>query len=179
MTRKAKAQASMLGIIMGVLVLACCIAAIVGVCIDEWTVTKSAALGFESEIQTSFGDYSDTVKDLTDNGYEFEDKETLLPTMVAFGYIAAIAAAALAILYLLKMVLNIGLFRFIVGIGGIATLIIGAILIGVTASYCENMISFSFGQFASSETVIGLGAYLTSIGTMAGGLCAVIGCARK
>ena len=110
---------------------------------------------------------------------DMESAESLKTVMVVFGYIAVIAVCALAVLYLLKMVLNFGLMRFLVGILGIVTLAAGAVLTGVTASYCSDFIGNAeiFGQ--SGELVMGVGAYLSCIGAMGGGLAAVIGVARK
>ena len=99
--------------------------------------------------------------------------------MVVFGYVAVIAVCALAVLYLLKMVLNFGLMRFFVGIVGILTLAAGAVLTGVTVAYCNSVISIDIPLLGSAECVLGVGAYLTCIGTMAGGIAAVIGVARK
>lgn len=99
--------------------------------------------------------------------------------MVVFGYIAVAAVCVLAILYLLKMVLNFGLIRLFVGVVGILTLAAGAVLTGVTASYCANMVSIEIGSAFNTAMVMGVGAYLTCIGTMAGGIAAVVGVARK
>ena len=79
-----------------------------------------------------------------------------------------------------KMLLNVGLFRFVTGIVGICALVAGAVLIGVTASYCDKfLLNFSIGEVAKAEMAVGLGAYLTSIGAMGAGVAAVIGCAKK
>ena len=99
--------------------------------------------------------------------------------MVVFGDVAVIAVCALAVLYLLKMVLNFGLMRFFVGIVGILTLAAGAVLTGVTASYCADFIGNAEIAGFSSGLALGVGAYLTCIGTMAGGIAAVIGVARQ
>ena len=170
----AKQKAGMLGIIMGVIVLAMCAISIAGLAVDEWTVYKS------------FGEYSDTVigeegEDLENIQMpkDWEDAESLKTVMVVFGYIAVIGVCALAVLYLLKMVLNFGLMRFFVGIVGILTLAAGAVLTGVTASYCADYLLNADIGVASGEMVMGVGAYLSCIGTMAGGLAAVIGVARK
>ena len=144
----AKQKASILGIVMGLVVLAMCAISIVGLAVDEWTAVKAESDLIDLEefdldsYATSFGDYSETV-------------------------------------YLLKMVLNFGLMRFFVGILGIVTLAAGAVLTGMTVAYCNSVISIDIPLLGSAECVLGIGAYLTCIGTMAGGLAAVIGVARK
>ena len=185
----AKQKASMLGIIMGLVVLAMCAMAVAGLAIDEWTVYNIDTVLGEDSVSIPFGDYSDSV--IGEEGEKVEDvewgeifedmesAESLKTVMVVFGYIAVIALCALTVLYLLKMVLNFGLMRFLVGILGIVTLAAGAVLTGVTASYCSDFIGNAeiFGQ--SGELVMGVGAYLSCIGAMGGGLAAVIGVARK
>ena len=183
----AKQKAGMLGIIMGVIVLAMCAISIAGLAVDEWTVYKSETfIGSEHEDPTSFGEYSDAVigeegEDLENIQMpkDWEDAESLKTVMVVFGYIAVIGVCALAVLYLLKMVLNFGLMRFFVGIVGILTLAAGAVLTGVTASYCADYLLNADIGVISGEMAMGVGAYLSCIGTMAGGLAAVIGVARK
>lgn len=188
----AKQKASILGIVMGLVVLAMCAISIVGLAVDEWTAVKAESDLIDLEeldldsYATSFGDYSETV--IGEDGEKLEDIEISFDTenpaamrtvMVVFGYIAVIAVCALAVLYLLKMVLNFGLMRFFVGILGIVTLAAGAVLTGMTVAYCNSVISIDIPLLGSAECVLGIGAYLTCIGTMAGGLAAVIGVARK
>lgn len=183
----AKQKAGMLGIIMGLVVLAVCGMSIAGLAIDEWTVYTVGYEGIgEDSVSVSFGDYSDSV--IGEDGENIEDIEISFDTddpaamrtvMVVFGYVAVIAVCALAVLYLLKMVLNFGLMRFFVGIVGILTLAAGAVLTGVTASYCADFIGNAEIAGFSSGLALGVGAYLTCIGTMAGGIAAVIGVARK
>ena len=183
----AKQKAGMLGIIMGLVVLAVCGMSIAGLAIDEWTVYTVGYEGIgEDSVSVSFGDYSDSV--IGEDGENIEDIEISFDTddpaamrtvMVVFGYVAVIAVCALAVLYLLKMVLNFGLMRFFVGIVGILTLAAGAVLTGVTVAYCNSVISIDIPLLGSAECVLGVGAYLTCIGTMAGGIAAVIGVARK
>ncbi len=183
----AKQKAGMLGIIMGLVVLAVCGMSIAGLAIDEWTVYTVGYEGIgEDSVSVSFGDYSDSV--IGEDGENIEDIEISFDTddpaamrtvMVVFGYVSVIAVCALAVLYLLKMVLNFGLMRFFVGIVGILTLAAGAVLTGVTASYCADFIGNAEIAGFSSGLALGVGAYLTCIGTMAGGIAAVIGVARK
>lgn len=184
----AKQKAGLLGIMMGIVVIAMCAIAIVGVAIDEWTVRETDTAIGSADLSTSFGDYSDLVIGEEGEGIEdaFEDLEfdgknpvAMRNAMVVFGYIAVAAVCVLAILYLLKMVLNFGLIRLFVGVFGILTLAAGAVLTGVTASYCANMVSIEIGSAFNTAMVMGVGAYLTCIGTMAGGIAAVVGVARK
>ena len=192
----AKQKASILGIVMGLVVLAMCAISIVGLAVDEWTAVKAESDLIDLEefdldsYATSFGDYSETV--IGEDGENLEDIEisfdrdnpaAMRTAMVVFGYIAVIAVCALAVLYLLKMVLNFGLMRFFVGILGIVTLAAGAVLTAMTVLYCDSIvlsIDLPFiGNLVEAKTVLGIGAYLACIGTMAGGLSAVIGVARK
>ena len=184
----AKQKAGLLGIMMGIVVIAMCAISIVGVAIDEWTVRETDTAIGSADLSTLFGDYSDLVIGEEGEGIEdaFEDLEfdgknpvAMRNAMVVFGYIAVAAVCVLAILYLLKMVLNFGLIRLFVGVFGILTLAAGAVLTGVTASYCANMVSIEIGSAFNTAMVMGVGAYLTCIGTMAGGIAAVVGVARK
>lgn len=186
---RSKQKAGMLGIIMGLVVLAMCAISVTGLAIDEWTVYNIDTFLGEDSISVPFGDYSEQVvgedgEKVEDMEWgeifeDIEDSESLKTVMVVFGYIAVIAVCALAVLYLLKMVLNFGLMRFLVGIVGIVTLAAGAVLTGVTASYCADFIGNAEIVGQSGELVMGIGAYLSCIGTMAGGIAAVIGVARK
>lgn len=194
----AKQKASILGIVMGLVVLAMCAISIVGLAVDEWTLVSvdSDLVDIEDledygiDTSKSFGSYSEDV--LGEEGEKLEDIEISFDTenpaamrtvMVVFGYIAVIAVCALAVLYLLKMVLNFGLMRFFVGVLGIVTLAAGAVLTAMTVLYCDSIvlsIDLPFiGNLVEAKTVLGIGAYLACIGTMAGGLSAVIGVARK
>lgn len=195
---KVKQKAGMLGIIMGLVVLAMCAISIAGLAMDEWTIVSvnSDLVDIEDlkeygiDTSESFGDYSDSV--IGEEGEKIEDIEisfdsdnpdALRTAMVVFGYIAVIAVCALAVLYLLKMVLNFGLMRFFVGIVGIVTLAAGAVLTAMTALYCDSIVlSINLpivGNLIEAKTILGVGAYLSCIGTMAGGLAAVVGVARK
>ena len=57
----AKQKASMLGIIMGLVVLAMCAMAVAGLAIDEWTVYNIDTVLGEDSVSVPFGDYSDSV----------------------------------------------------------------------------------------------------------------------
>ena len=185
---KAKKKASMLGIIMGIFVLGLCAMAIAGAFIEEWTVTTGEASFTDKTVELgsmSLEDYKDSVDIVKDSDVNwdaikdaFEDAENnLTEVMVAFGYLTVALAIALVISYLLKMVLNFSLMRIITGLLGIATLVSGVVLVAVTASLCKDL-SLAIGGIAATTT-LGVAAYLTCIGAMAGGLCAVVGCGRK
>lgn len=176
MAKKVKKQASMLGIIMGIVILGLCAMTIAGICIDEWAVIKVDSIIGGGESAVSFKDFSDTLAELKDSGFDFSESDSLLPAMVGLGYLAVVIMACLTLAYLLKMVLNFGLMRFIVGIGGILTLAAGAALVGVAASYLSGGIDLGI---VSGETTLGMGALFTSIGAIAGGTAAVVGVARK
>ena len=188
---KAKKKAGMLGIVMGLFVLAFCAMAIAGAFIDEWTVTTGEASFVEDTADfgsMSLEDYKDSVDLIKDNDVNWdavkealEDAENNLPqVMVVFGYLTVALAIALAISYLLKIVLNFAPMRIITGLLGIVTLVSGVVLVAVTASLCKDLsVSINIGFTAAVITTLGTGAYLTCIGAMAGGLCAVVGCARK
>ena len=193
---KIKQKAGMLGIVMGLVVLAMCAISITGLAIDEWTfynvdtaIVNTETLEKYINMSQPFGEYSESV--LGKDGENIEDIEISFDTddpsavrtvMVVFGYIAVIAVCALALLYLLKMVLNFGLMRFFVGIAGIVTLIAGAVLTAMTAIYCDHAFFSCYIPVIGDVELgraLGIGAYLTCIGTMAGGLGAIIGVARK
>lgn len=181
----AKKQAGMLGIIMGILLLALCAMAIAGAFIDEWTITTGEApiVGEQDLGSSSLGEYRDTVPALSGDKIDIDavtdalkDVEGNLRTvMVVFGYLTAALAAALIVLYLLKMVFNNGFTRLLAGIVAILTMIAGAVLVAVTVEFCKDISIDSI----SVTTTLGMAAYFTSVGAMAGGLAGVIGCARK
>lgn len=181
----AKKQAGMLGIIMGILLLALCAMAIAGAFIDEWTIrTYEAPIIGEQDLDSpSLGEYRDNVPALSGDKIDIDavtdalkDVEGNLRTvMVVFGYLTAALAAALIVLYLLKMVFNNGFTRLLAGIVAILTMIAGAVLVAVTVEFCKDISIDSI----SVTTTLGMAAYFTSVGAMAGGLAGVIGCARK
>ncbi len=180
---KSKKKASMLGIIMGIVVLIACALVITGIFVDEWTETSLGEISLGEISLESYNElyFSDVAFSLSN--IDWDDSTSLGQAMVALAYLTAAIAIALAIIYLLKIVINFSLMRIITGIVGMLTLLAGIALIAVTASYCAEtsvspdvLGSLSFDLFTNS---IGLGAYLTSIGAMAGGLCAIVGCARK
>ena len=179
----AKAKKKKIGIVdivvLGVLVV-CLVLSIVGLTIDQWTTTEEV-LGRKAS--QSFSDYSDMVVEKneakqeaedspiggiiggiaddfeeTDFGAELKGKEGELDAMVAFGYITVILVAVTLVLYVLKMFLKAGLFRFLVLVAGALTLISGVLAIAMTAAVCGEAL------------LIGAGAALLAVGGMLGGL---------
>lgn len=156
-----KSKISIASIAVAALAVVCLVLAIVGVCIDEWTTTEEV---FGAKASVSFSDYSETASKLQDAkdtasdwGFEIEDDSKLTP-MVAFGYIAVIAAAAVAALAILNLLLKGKIFSLLTGIIGIAALAVGVISIALTASFCGDYL------------VVGTGAILTAVGAMGAGL---------
>ena len=179
----AKAKKKKIGIVdivvLGVLVV-CLVLSIVGLSIDQWTTTEEV---FGKKMSQSFSDYSDLVAqknedkqeiedspfgdffgniagefEETDFGAELKGKEGEIDAMVAFGYITVILVAVTLVLYLLKMFLKAGLFRFLVLVAGALTLISGVLAIAMTAAFCGEAL------------LIGTGAALLAVGGMLGGL---------
>lgn len=182
----AKAKKKKIGIVdivvLGVLVV-CLVLSIVGLSIDQWTTTEEV---FGKKMSQSFSDYSDLVAqknedkqeiedspigdffgniagefEETDFGAELKGKEAKLDAMVAFGYITVILVAVTLVLYVLKMFLKAGLFRFLVLVAGALTLISGVLAIAMTAAFCGEAL------------LIGAGAALLAVGGMLGGLAGV------
>ena len=178
----AKAKKKKIGIVdivvLGVLVV-CLVLSIVGLSIDQWTAYE--ILGRKSS--QSFSDYSDMVVEKneakqeiedssiggiiggiadeleeTDFGAELKGKEGEIDAMVAFGYITVILVAVTLVLYVLKMFLKAGLFRFLVLVAGALTLLSGVLAIAMTAAVCGEAL------------LIGAGAALLAVGGMLGGL---------
>ena len=179
----AKAKKKKIGIVdivvLGVLVV-CLVLSIVGLSIDQWTTTEEV---FGKKMSQSFSDYSDLVAqknedkqeiedspigdffgniagefEETDFGAELKGKEGEIDAMVAFGYITVILVAVTLVLYLLKMFLKAGLFRFLVLVAGALTLLSGVLAIAMTAAFCGEAL------------LIGAGAALLAVGGMLGGL---------
>ena len=90
---------------------------------------------------------------------EFRLENSKMIAMVAFAIITVILVAVTLVLYVLKMFLKAGLFRFLVLVAGILTLISGIITIALVPGIAE--LSF---------TVVGAGAALLAVGGMLGGI---------
>ena len=179
----AKAKKKKIGIVdivvLGVLVV-CLVLSIVGLSIDQWTTTEEV---FGKTGDVSFGDYSEIVAEKNEVKGDTNDalgddimgglddifgdselaqdakaKEAKLDAMVAFGYITVILVAVTLVLYVLKMFLKAGLFRFLVLVAGALTLLSGVLAIAMTAAFCGEAL------------LIGAGAALLAVGGMLGGL---------
>lgn len=179
----AKAKKKKIGIVdivvLGVLVV-CLVLSIVGLSIDQWTTTeevlgKKASQSFsyysdlvtekneaKQEIEDSpVGDFIGGIADKaeeTDLGAKLKGREDNRAAMVAFGYITVILVAVTLVLYVLKMFLKAGLFRFLVLVAGALTLLSGVLAIAMTAAFCGEAL------------LIGAGAALLAVGGMLGGL---------
>lgn len=169
-------------VVLGVLVV-CLVLAIVGLTIDQWTTTEEV---FGKTVDVSFGDYSEIVVEKNEMKGDTNDalgddimgglddifgdselvqdakaEEAKLDAMVAFGYITVILVAVTLALYVLKMFLKAGFFRFLVLVAGALTLISGVLAIAMTAAYCGEVL------------LVGAGAALLAVGGMLGGLSGV------
>lgn len=91
------------------------------------------------------------------NEFRLENSKTI--AMVAFAIITVILVAVTLVLYVLKMFLKAGLFRFLVLVAGVLALIAGIITIALVPGVAE--IAFA---------VVGAGAALLAVGGMLGGL---------
>ena len=91
------------------------------------------------------------------NEFRLENSKTI--AMVAFAIITVILVAVTLVLYVLKMFLKAGLFRFLVLVAGVLALIAGIITIALVPGVAE--ITFM---------VVGAGAALLAVGGMLGGL---------
>ena len=90
---------------------------------------------------------------------EFRLENSKMIAMVAFAIITVILVAVTLVLYVLKMFLKAGLFRFLVLVAGILTLISGIITIALVPGIAEL-----------SRMVVGAGAALLAVGGMLGGI---------
>ena len=162
-------------VVLGVLVV-CLVLAIVGLSVDNWTTTEEV---FGKTIDVPFSEYSDAVVEKNEAKDEIGDgimgglddifgdselaqdakaEEAKLDAMVAFGYITVILVAVTLVLYVLKMFLKAGLFRFLVLVAGVLTLISGVLAIAMTAAFCGEAL------------LVGAGAALLAVGGMLGGI---------
>ena len=91
------------------------------------------------------------------NEFRLENSKTI--AMVAFAIITVILVAVTLALYVLKMFLKAGFFRFLVLVAGVLALIAGIITIALVPGVAE--ITFM---------VVGAGAALLAVGGMLGGL---------
>ena len=90
---------------------------------------------------------------------EFRLENSKMIAMVAFAIITVILIAVTLVLYVLKMLLNVGLFRFLVLVAGVLALIAAIITIALAPGIAE--LSFM---------VVGAGAALLAVGGMLGGI---------
>lgn len=90
---------------------------------------------------------------------EFRLENSKMIAMVAFAIITVILVAVTLVLYVLKMLLNVGLFRFLVLVAGVLALIAAIITIALAPGIAE--LSFM---------VVGAGAALLAVGGMLGGI---------
>ena len=166
-------------VVLGVLVV-CLVLSIVGLTIDQWTTTEEV---FGETMDVPFSEYSDAVVEMNEAKDEINDalgddimgglddmfgdselvqdakaEEAKLDAMVAFGYITVILVAVTLVLYVLKMFLKAGLFRFLVLVAGVLTLISGVLAIAMTAAFCGEAL------------LVGAGAALLAVGGMLGGI---------
>ena len=171
----AKAKKKKIGIVdivvLGVLVV-CLVLSIVGLSIDQWTKKQNESM---EAIQSKIDDAEERLskleglpgydlieKELDDlqkeyNEFRLENSKTI--AMVAFAIITVILVAVTLVLYVLKMFLKAGLFRFLVLVAGVLALIAGIITIALVPGVAE--IAFA---------VVGAGAALLAVGGMLGGL---------
>lgn len=166
-------------VVLGVLVV-CLVLSIVGLTIDQWTTTEEV---FGETMDVPFSEYSDAVVEKNEAKDEINEalgddimgglddmfgdselvqdakaEEAKLDAMVAFGYITVILVAVTLVLYVLKMFLKAGLFRFLVLVAGVLTLISGVLAIAMTAAFCGEAL------------LVGAGAALLAVGGMLGGI---------
>lgn len=105
-------------------------------------------------------DYIEEQLDALQKEYnEFRLENSKMIAMVAFAIITVILVAATLVLYVLKMFLNIGLFRVLVLVAGVLALIAAIITIALVPGIAEL-----------SLMVVGAGAALLAVGGMLGGL---------
>lgn len=187
MAKKAKSKISVIDfVVLGVLVV-CLVLAIVGLSIDQWTVTETP-LGSEG---SSFADALDTIssedfqesikqaQEMIDKAEEMGISEEMLKSaqeavntaremtaMVAFALITVILLAVTLIAYVLKMFVKMGLLRFVVAGAGILALVAAIITIALTASVISE------GNVVEElvKTTVGAGAALLAVGGMLGGI---------
>lgn len=187
MAKKAKSKISVIDfVVLGVLVV-CLVLAIVGLSIDQWTVTETP-LGSEG---SSFADALDTIssedfqesikqaQEMIDKAEEMGLSEEMLKSaqdavntaremtaMVAFALITVILLAVTLIAYVLKMFVKMGLLRFVVAGAGILALVAAIITIALTASVISE------GNVVEElvKTTVGAGAALLAVGGMLGGI---------
>ena len=162
-------------VVLGVLVV-CLVLAIVGLSVDNWTTSEEV---FGKTMDVPFSKYSDAVVEKNEAKDEIGDdimggfddifgdsefaqdakaEQAKLDAMVAFGYITVILVAVTLVLYVLKMFLKAGLFRFLVLVAGVLTLISGVLAIAMTAAFCGEAL------------LVGAGAALLAVGGMLGGI---------
>ena len=105
-------------------------------------------------------DYIEEQLDALQKEYnEFRLENSKMIAMVAFAIITVILVAVTLVLYVLKMFLNIGLFRVLVLVAGVLALIAAIITIALVPGIAEL-----------SLMVVGAGAALLAVGGMLGGL---------
>ena len=163
-----KKQKSALGYICLALVAICAILAVVGVFLN-W-------IGRETILDDVFDDSEQkgfTLGDFDTLAEEFGLEIEPIQGIRAVGYLAVAAICVVLVAYVVKQLFSFGLFRIIVILGGVATMAIGVAAIAYTASQTADW------DIVVAKLVPGVGCYLTSIGAIAGGLFAAVGCFKK
>lgn len=161
--KKSKKKASILGLIMLFVVVACAGVAIGGIFV-EWLKID----GWDDS-----GVLLSDTDEINSLANKFGIKSDLYDAMSAMAYLAVAVICAVAVAYLVKQLINIKLFRFVVAAGGILAVVAGVISIALTAQLSKDFTVLIL------KVIPSYGAYMTSIGTIAGGLAAFVGCLRK
>ena len=173
---KAKKKKSMLGFVCLALVAICAILAIVGVT-QDWTVGKFAD---ETVGGTTLADY----KEIADMADKMNIEDSKAGTMVALGYLAVAAVCVTAAAYVVKQLFSFTLFRVIVILLGVITMAAGVAAVAYTAANLDGLsLSASDGfwgeVWGDNGLFLGIGCILTSVGAIAGGLFAAVGCFKR
>lgn len=162
-----KKQKSALGYICLALVAICAILAVVGVFLN-W-------VGIETILDDVFDDSEQkgfTLGDFDTMAEEYGLETETIQGIRAVGYLAVAAICVVLVAYVVKQLFSFGLFRIIAILGGVA-MAIGVAAIAYTASQTADW------DIVVAKLVPGVGCYLTSIGAIAGGLFAAVGCFKK
>ena len=178
-----KKQKSALGFICLALVAICAILAVIGAT-QDWTVAT-----FGGEVVEGSGSTLENYKEAGDMAADLGVEDNASRTIAALGYLAVAAICVVAVAYVVKQLISLTLFRIIVILAGVATMAIGVAAIAYTASQISGMSTSTSDSIlggllegitgGATGISLGIGCYLTSIGAIAGGLFAAVGCFKK
>lgn len=185
MAKKKAKKKSMLGWAMLAVVVIGAALMVTGIFLDWTQVNVESVIGNSEGAKLTLQDYTEMIQkqqEVDDAIGSVVEADSVvdgkMASMVAFAYIAVIAMAATAVLYLLKSFLNIGLLRLLTLIGALATIVCTVIMAICTFVFASDY-QGGLGELVKGAMVPAVGAWLAMVGGVVGGVGGLIGARSK